>query len=63
MKTEKIETKSYTKIIWFDEDGNLVWTEKHDKSWNLNLLSFEESVSREVSQSSSHCVFGGMVKE
>jgi hypothetical protein len=42
--------------IWFDENGNPIWTETYDKSWNLNLLSFEESVSREINQSSSHCV-------
>ena len=55
-RTEKIETESYTKIIWFDEDGNPIWTETYEKLWDLNLLSWEDSVSREINQSSSHCV-------
>ena len=52
-RTETIEIESSTKIIWFDEDGNPIWTETHDKLWNLNLLSFEESVSRGVNKSFS----------
>ena len=55
-RTETIETESYKKITWFGEDGNLIWTETEDKLWDLDVLSFEESVSREINKSSSHCV-------